>query len=344
MDPEEFIISAFSKRNTGNNMFMPENHEYEEPVYDPEQEKNGYDEESNDDPLMNIGEDPSFFQDDMDEEDSSFENCEDEEEPDAIEPISPEDETTSLGNHGEQVNDEDSLFALQEGDEFSDDEKSNIEKDCARSTPKPKPRPKPRPKQSSPLKRKRNKPSLSKTPENALKRKRNSESKTESKPTTTKKQKFTKTEPPLNKSTSQKRKRDLTTDSIKPTATPPQNKRKKKTINVEQTVANYKTRIQKECTDFKQFHDVYLTDFGIKKHLVNAPQCVEIPHHATILEQLVREKGFQIKGFADENKKQGKYTDPIPPGEKRFYIGKENRFTGHEKSPFSLNKEDIVYA
>jgi hypothetical protein len=72
MDPEEFIINAFSKRNTGDNMFMPENHEYEEIIHDPDLEKNGYDEESNDDPLMNIGEDPSFFQDDIDGEEVFF--------------------------------------------------------------------------------------------------------------------------------------------------------------------------------------------------------------------------------------------------------------------------------
>lgn len=135
---------------------------------------------------------------------------------------------------------------------------------------------------------------------------------------------------------------EVTPSEPKPQAPPPAKKSKvDKDIDWDATLAHYAKRVQ--CLNLNELQNVYLSDFDLKEGQ---------RHHASTLIQVAKSANVKIKGITSENKKNGKYLNSLPDNEKRLneggtarvvYIGKDNRFTGHTSTEFSLKKEDMIY-
>jgi len=180
-----------------------------------------------------------------------------------------------------------------------------------------------------------------------------------------KRRKLQKTEkrkrPPSHNKGSKKVRKTKETSSVHgsnpPTTTPPPRTKRKlsskplesskrqktrKALDRQATFNRYRERLLKECTDFQQLHNAYVTDFNLSKVLKEKNNSVV--HHAEVLDQLTKQQGYKIKGFLSENKRNGKYVEKVPEGAKRIYIGSANKGTGHEESCFSISKHDLVYS
>lgn len=120
--------------------------------------------------------------------------------------------------------------------------------------------------------------------------------------------------------------------------------RKRKRPDPAATLARYRERIVAERTpeEWASLADAWLSDYGLYSGEA-APT-----HHAHALVQLAAERGVTVKGVCAENMKGGAWVQQqLPDGTDRaaakvVYVGGQNRFTEHERSPWAVSPADTV--
>lgn len=120
--------------------------------------------------------------------------------------------------------------------------------------------------------------------------------------------------------------------------------RKRKRPDPAATLARYRERIAAERTpeEWASLADAWLSDYGLYSGEA-APT-----HHAHALVQLAAERGVTVKGVCAENMKGGAWVQQLLPdgtdraAAKVVYVGGQNRFTEHERSPWAVSPADTV--
>ena len=143
----------------------------------------------------------------------------------------------------------------------------------------------------------------------------------------------------------------LFSSQIKPAATRSIRRRRRRQLNVEETMQAYSARIRSPVfvAQLHELDNAYLSTFSLftteTEVLAHDPNRT---NNAYVLMQIARENNVNVKAVTSECKVNGQYRAALLPGDTRenskvVYVGNYNYFTRHKETKWSVLPQDKVY-